>query len=168
VDGADHGKIGACRQALMPGAGRQDRDIAGGNLEVTAGVAAKTHQCAAACDAEGFMHGRVIVQVAVDAVAPHVAPAVGAEQALDSLLRMGAVDIDRGLVEQKRQGIVGDKAIVVKEESERFEVSADNRHDHPPATGRQRRIRAHHFPDTRRNGGLASRLAQASLIDASG
>jgi len=31
-------------------------------------------------DAERLMHGRMIVQINVDAVAPHRAPAIGAEQ----------------------------------------------------------------------------------------
>ena len=48
----------------------------------------RTARCVAARDAEHFMHGRVVVQIIVDAVAPHRAPAIGAEQSLDGLLGM--------------------------------------------------------------------------------
>src|SRR5882762_10224243 len=41
--GADNAEIIARRDALMPGAGGQDRDVAGGNLERRAGIAAEPH-----------------------------------------------------------------------------------------------------------------------------
>ena len=76
----------------MPGAGGQDRDVAGRDLEFLAAVAAEANPGVAARDAERFVHRRVIVQIIVDAVAPHIAPAIGAEQSLDGFLGVIAID----------------------------------------------------------------------------
>jgi hypothetical protein len=86
----------------------------------------------AAGDAERFVHGGVVVQIVVDAVAPHVAPAVGAEQAFDGFLRMGVGDVDGALVDQERHRIVGDEAVVFENKGERLHFGADNGHDSSP------------------------------------
>ena len=80
-------------------------------------------------DAQRFVNRGVIVQIVVDAVAPHVAPAIGAEQPLDGLFGMIVVDIDRALVDHKRHRVVGNQPIVREDDGERFEIFADNRHD---------------------------------------
>jgi len=72
------------------------------------------------------MNRGVVVQIIVDAVAPHVAPAIGAEQSLDGLLGVAVRDRDRLPVDQKRQRAVRDETVVPKDESERLEVVADN------------------------------------------
>ncbi len=87
----------------MPGAGGQDRDIAGCNFDLLAVVAAEPHPRMAAGDAERLMHRGVVVQIIIDAVAPHLAPAIGAEQSLDGFLGVTVGDVDRALVDQKRQ-----------------------------------------------------------------
>src|ERR1700681_2118998 len=73
----------------------------------------------AAGDAERFMNRRVVVQIVEDAVAPHIAPAIGAKESLDGFLGMLVVDVDGLLVEQKRQRVVRDEAVVLKGEGGR-------------------------------------------------
>src|SRR3981081_1230492 len=63
-----------------------------------------------------------------EAVSPHVAPAIGAEQSFDGLFGMAVSDIDRSLVDQERQRIVRDQAVVLKDKTERLDVRADDRH----------------------------------------
>src|ERR1700682_2178657 len=86
----------------------------------------------AAADAERFMNRRVVVQIVEDAVAPHVAPAIGAEQSLDGFLGMLVVDVDGLFVEQKRQRVIRDDTVVLKDKSERLDVIADDRHGESP------------------------------------
>lgn len=85
----------------MAGAGGEDGDVAGRDLEFPAGVAAEPDPGMAARDAERFVNRGVVVQIIVDAVAPHVAPAMGAgywplmtisEQKGHSLLQNGPLD----------------------------------------------------------------------------
>src|SRR5262245_61684783 len=81
--GADDAQIGRRPQALMAGAGRQHRDIARRELEYLARLAAEAHLGPSARDAERLVDHGMIVHVGKNAVAPHVAPAVCAERALD-------------------------------------------------------------------------------------
>ena len=78
----------------MAGACGKDGDVAGRDFNFLAAVAAEANLGASARYAEHFVNRGVIVQIVVDAVAPHVAPAIGAEQVLDGLLGMIAVDLD--------------------------------------------------------------------------
>src|SRR5258708_26897566 len=78
--------------------------------------------------AERFVNRGVVVQIVVDAIAPHIAPAIGAEQSLDGLLGVVVIDIDGLLVDQKRHRVVGDEAVILEGEGERFDVRADDRH----------------------------------------
>src|SRR6185437_7669040 len=91
----------------MPGAGGQDRDVTGGNLQFPSLVAAEAHARMSAGDAEHLVHGRMIMQEVVNAVPPHVAPAIGAEQSFDRLFWMAAIEIDRTLVDQNGIGLFG-------------------------------------------------------------
>ena len=72
------------------------------------------------------MNRGVIVQIVVDAVAPHVPPIVGAEQVFDGLFGVIVGDIDRLLIDQKRHRIVRDQTVVLEDKGERFEILADN------------------------------------------
>src|SRR6266567_7605881 len=92
--GSDHAEILARGQALMSGACRQDGDIAGRNLDLPATVAAEPHPRMAAGNAERLVNGGMVMQIIVDAVAPHLAPAVGAEQSLDGFFGVLVVDVD--------------------------------------------------------------------------
>ena len=83
----------------MPGACGEDGDIARRNFKLTAVVAAEPHPRMAARDAERLVNRRMVVQIIVDAVAPHLAPAIGAEQSLDGFFGMRVGDVDRALVE---------------------------------------------------------------------
>src|SRR6266480_5186171 len=130
--GADHGKIAARRQALMPGAGGQDRNIAGGNFQHLALVAAEAHLRMAARDAEHLMHGGVIVHKIVDAVAPHRAPAVGAEQSFNRLFGMVVVDSDHALVDQEWHRVVRHEAVVFEDDGAWFWICADDGHGQAP------------------------------------
>jgi len=76
----------------MPSTGRQDGDIARCDLDFLAVVAAETDPRVAARDAERFMNRGVVVQIVVDAVAPHIAPAIGAEQPLDVFLGVVVIE----------------------------------------------------------------------------
>src|SRR5260370_33315914 len=80
---------------------------------------------------ERFMHGRMIVRIIVDAVAPHRAPAIGAEQSLDGFFGMIVGDVDRALVDQERHRIVGNEAVVGEDEAEWFDIGADDEHGFP-------------------------------------
>src|ERR1700745_1187544 len=53
--GADNGEIRARRDALMPGARGQDCDIAGGNVELAAVIAAEAYAGVPARDAQHLM-----------------------------------------------------------------------------------------------------------------
>src|SRR3981081_3500602 len=116
----------------MPSAGGEDGDVAGRDLDFLPAVAAEPPPGMAAGDAKRLVHRRVVVQIIEHAVAPHLAPAIGAEQSLDGFLRVAVVDIDSALVDHEGQGIIGHQAVVFKQEGERFNV-ADNRHSNSPA-----------------------------------
>jgi len=60
------------------------------------------------------------VKVIVDAVAPHVAPAIGAEQAFDGFFGMVVGDVDGALVDHERHRVVGDEPVVFEDEGEGF------------------------------------------------
>ena len=76
----------------MPSTGRQNGDIARSDFDFLAAVAAKPDSGMAARDAKRFVDRRVIVQIIVDAVASHIAPAIGAEQSLDGFLGVVVID----------------------------------------------------------------------------
>src|SRR5262249_59901069 len=73
--GADDAQLGRRPQALVAGAGRQHRDVAGRKLEYIARGAAEAHLGAAARDAERLVDHGMIVHGRTNAVAPHIAPA---------------------------------------------------------------------------------------------
>src|SRR6266852_2532760 len=132
--GPVHAEIPARGQALMSGAGREDGDIAGRDLDLLATVAAEPHPRMAARNAECLVNGGMVMQIIVDAVAPHLAPAVGAEQSLNGFLRVFVVDVDGTLVDQERHRVVRDQAVVLEDEAERLDIIADNRHGNSPRT----------------------------------
>src|SRR6185437_3654712 len=115
----------------MAGASGEDRDIARAQLEFPAAIAAEPHPGMAADNAKGFVDRRVIMQIVVNAVAPRIAPAVGAEQVFDGFLRCVA-EIDRALVDQERQGAVGNEAVVGKDEGRWLKVQADGWQNRAP------------------------------------
>ena len=80
------------------------------------------------------MHGRMVVQVIVDAVAPHRAPAIGAEQPFDGLFRVIVGDVDRALIDQERHRVVGHEAVVGEDEGEWFDIGAGDGHGHSPVS----------------------------------
>jgi hypothetical protein len=86
----------------------------------------------AAGDAECFVDGGVVVQVIVDAVAPHIAPAIGAEQSLDGFFRARVVERDGLLVDQERHRVIRNQAVVPENKGERLDIRADNRHGNSP------------------------------------
>lgn len=73
---ADHQKVFRCSQSLVPGACRQDTDIAGDEEQRTAIFAAETNARASWRDTEHFMSARVIMHVIVNAIAPCIDPTV--------------------------------------------------------------------------------------------
>src|SRR5262249_42272459 len=127
--GADDGKICTCGNALVPGACGQDRDIAGGDIELAAVITAEAHAGVPARDAQHLMHGRGIMRKVVDAVPPHAAPAVLRKQHLDGALGLGAADHDRAPVDQERHRIVRYEAVVLEMKGERLEYCASDGHD---------------------------------------
>src|SRR5260370_901474 len=110
----------------MGGAGGQDGAGPRRDFKLLAAVTTEADPRVAAGDAERFMDRRVVVQIIVDAVAPHIAPAIGAEQSLDGLFGMRVIDRDRLLINQKRQPVVRDEAVVLQDKSERFDGGADD------------------------------------------
>ena len=112
----------------MPGAGGQDGDVAGRDRDLFALVAAEPDDGVTPGDTERFMNRRVVVQIIVDAVPPHRAPAIGAEQALDGFFRMIVGDVDRALVDQERQLVVRHQAVVRENNGDRFDIVADDGH----------------------------------------
>src|SRR6266700_4101358 len=86
------------------------------------------HPGMAAGNAERLVNGGMVMQIIVDAVAPHLPPAVGAEQSLDGFLGVLVVDVDGTLVDQERHRVVRDQAVVLEHEAERLDIVADNRH----------------------------------------
>src|SRR6185436_16235668 len=81
--GADHDEVGADPERLVAGAGRQDRDVAGREVDLLALVAAEADLGAAARDADPFVDHRVIMHIRVNPVAPAVAPAMTMEGFFD-------------------------------------------------------------------------------------
>src|SRR5690349_947908 len=128
--GADDAQFGRRPQALMAGAGRQHRDVAGDKFEHLARLAAEAYLCASARDAERLVDHRMIVHVGKNAVAPHVAPTVGAKRALDDALGAClALEGDGAAIDQKRQmRIVGYGAVVAKHQRERLRRSTGRGH----------------------------------------
>src|ERR1700753_2301039 len=100
----------------MAGTRRQDRDVTRIEFEFPAAITAETNPCMATGDAERLVNGGVIVQIVVDAVAPHIAPAMGAEQLFDGCLGRGAIELDRAFVDQERQRIVRNEAVIREDE----------------------------------------------------
>src|SRR5262245_65739072 len=74
--GPDHEQILAAEEPLVAGAGGQDRDIAGLELDLAALAPAELHARTAPGDPQHLMGPGVIMHVVVDAVAPGAAPAV--------------------------------------------------------------------------------------------
>src|SRR6202023_1833735 len=116
----------------MAGTRGENGDIAGRDLDLLARIAAEPDPRMAARDAENFMDRGVVVQIIVDAVAPHFAPAIGAEQSLDGFFGMIVIDGYRPLVDQKRHRVVRDEAVVLEREGERLDIVADHGHGNSP------------------------------------
>ena len=120
--GADHAEIARRREALVAGACRQHRHVAGFELEHLARPAAETHLGAPARHAECLVNHGVVVHVGKNAVAPHIAPAVCGKRALDRPFGvLCAGNIDGAAIDQKRQArIIRYRAVVAKHQGERF------------------------------------------------
>ena len=110
----------------MAGAGRENGDVAGHDLDCLAVIAAKADARAAAGNAERLVHGRMVVQIIEDAVAPHITPAVGAEQTFDGLFGMVVGDVERQLVDHEGHRVVRDQSIVLEHARDRLDIRADN------------------------------------------
>jgi hypothetical protein len=80
----------------MAGAGRQDRYVAGTELDRAAVLSAKADLGGAARNAHHFVDSGMIMQVVINAVPPASAPAVAFEDILE----------DSGRIERTRQGII--------------------------------------------------------------
>src|ERR1019366_9395759 len=87
--GADDYEIGARHEALVTGALRKHDDIAGRDVDRLAVVTAEAHLGVPARDGHRLVDHRMIVDVGVNAVAPHVAPAVRREDFFDDAFRVG-------------------------------------------------------------------------------
>src|SRR5699024_1496239 len=83
--GADNHEIGRLTEVAVGGAGRQEGDVAGGEIDGLAIGAAEPDGDAAAADAEDLVSGGVVMVVVEDAVPPGALPAMVAEGALDGL-----------------------------------------------------------------------------------
>ena len=104
------------RQTLMAGAGRQDDDVARHDFDLLAVLAAEAHRGAAAGDAHRLVDHRMIVHIGINAVAPHIAPAVGGEGFLDHVFRIGrAGEVDAAAVKHERQARIVRNAAIVGE-----------------------------------------------------
>jgi hypothetical protein len=68
------------------------------------------------------------MQEIVDAVPPHRAPAVGAEQLFDRSLGLAATERERALVDQERHRVVRHEAIVGEVDRSWFDIGADHGH----------------------------------------
>ena len=100
-------------------------------------LAAEAHLGAAAGDGHRLVDHRVIVRVGVNAVAPHIAPAVVGEGLLDQQFRVGgAGEIDAAAIENERQGgIVGNPAVVGEQVSDRGDTLGEHGFDPAAAAG---------------------------------
>ena len=81
--GADDEKVGCSFQFTMAGTSRQERDVAGTNLDLMTVFAAQDQRCVSGCEAEHFMGSRVIVMEAVNSISPLRRPLVPLEQSFE-------------------------------------------------------------------------------------
>ena len=128
--GADHDEVRRVAQALVAGAGRQHNDIAGREIDLAPMLAAEADPGATARDAHRLVNYRMIVDVRINAVAPHPAPAVRGEGLFDDRLRVGrAGEIDARAVHHQRQHrIVRDRSVVGEFMGDRHGTRAWGRH----------------------------------------
>ena len=106
---ADNHKVRALGQPLMAGAGRQNDDVAGSRYRSPGHFRRRSAPWRGRGRRHRLVDHRMIVNVRVNAVAPHIAPAVCGEGLLDEFFRVRrAGKVDAAAVEHKRQaGLFG-------------------------------------------------------------
>jgi hypothetical protein len=82
------------------------------------------------------MHGRVVVQIVIDAVAPRAAPPVLFEQVLDGLFRLLRVELYNALLDEEGKDVVRHESVVLEHDRERLGIVADDGHGRPPSSNR--------------------------------
>ena len=100
----------------MAGPGRENHDVACREIVDLAVIAAKTDLRPSARNAEHFVGARMIMDEAVNAVAPGVSPAVAPEQFLEYGSRIAAVrEIHGAAIEDEgKPRIIGNGAVVLE------------------------------------------------------
>ena len=88
--GADNEKFPVGGQTLVPYARRNDNHIAGGDTNRRALIATKPQRGSPASDPEGFMDARMIMHEVVNAIAPSLAPTIGAEDGFEKCCRVAS------------------------------------------------------------------------------
>ncbi|ESY62153.1 hypothetical protein X744_03180 [Mesorhizobium sp. LNJC372A00] len=79
---ADNQKVIGCRETLVPGACREDRDVASLQRQRSSFLAPKPDFSISAGNAQNLVYLRMIVNVIIDAVSPAIAPSVCIEKHL--------------------------------------------------------------------------------------
>ena len=117
--GADDDEVWACPQALMPGAGRKHRDVAGVQIDLHALFPAEADLGPSACDTQRLMDTRMVVHERVDAIPPKPAPTMVLEDLLDRRLGVsGAIDFDRPPKHHKgERRVIGNQPVVLEPEA---------------------------------------------------
>ena len=88
-------RSGLCVRPLMAGAGGENNNIAGHDVDRLAAVAAEAYLGAPARDGHHLVDHRMILDVRINAVAPHLAPAVCRQRSSRSALPDRAIRSDR-------------------------------------------------------------------------
>src|ERR1043165_657527 len=105
----------------MPGASGQDRHIPGLDLQLFTRVAAETHARSARSDTEHLMDLRVIVHERIDSVVPEtMTPIIAAKCRLN--LRNEITSLERALVDEERQAVVRNRAVIGEEKCRWFDL----------------------------------------------
>src|ERR1700682_4100711 len=114
----------------MTGAGREDGDVSGPELDDLAAIAAEPDARVPARDPEHLVGARMIVQEVIDAVAPRIRPTIGFEKVFENRRRVLRLrEAHRAAVMNERQPrIVGYCAVVLKQD--RMGLAATNEPAH--------------------------------------
>ena len=105
----------------MADACRDDDDIAGPDRQHPPAGAAEAHFGLATGDPQRLVGDAVEMGKRVNAVAPGSPPAVGGEPGLEGRGRVGAANVDRTRIDQERQPVVRNRAVVL--EADRLDLN---------------------------------------------
>jgi len=114
--GPYHQKVMGGGESLVADTGRDEHGVAGADGQRRSILATESDFGLSRRDPQDLMRGRVVVVKRKDAVPPASTPAVTTEKRFEGCGRIGRLGIDSARIDDERQGIVGDVAVIGEED----------------------------------------------------